>query len=154
LKLVRSPFRNVGRSSGRCFWWPHHSAFSYSKAAESSIALNSSSRTQDDCVIFSIDGSDHPFDGGIERSLASKDSQHGTCLSPQRTGCRSWSHVFDSRRSLGRPEEIGDQTPSVRCSIKAKEPCDRFAHAEVAFGMISRRHLLKDTFGLEMNLMP
>jgi LysR family nitrogen assimilation transcriptional regulator len=30
---------------------------------------------------------------------------------------------------------------------------DRFARAEARFGMISRRHLFKDTFGLEMYLM-
>ena len=39
------------------------------------MALHSSRRAQVHCVIISIDGSNHRFDGGIERSLVSKDSQ-------------------------------------------------------------------------------
>jgi hypothetical protein len=41
------------------------------------MALDSSRRAQDHCAIFGVDGSDHRFDGGIERSLASK---HGSCF--------------------------------------------------------------------------
>ena len=50
------------------------------------MALHSSRRAQDHCVIFSIDGSNHRFDGGIERSLVSKDSQYDSCLDHQRAG--------------------------------------------------------------------
>jgi hypothetical protein len=39
-------------------------------------------------LFFSIDGSNHRFDDGIERSLVSKDSQHESCLDP-RAGRRS-----------------------------------------------------------------
>jgi large subunit ribosomal protein L30 len=39
-------------------------------------------------------------------------------------------------------------------SVQAGESTDRFAHAEVALGMISKRHLFKGTFGFEMHLMP
>src|SRR3984893_10152743 len=49
------------------------------------------------CVIFGIDGSDHQSDGGTERSLASKDLQHGSCLDLQRTERRNSSLVFDLR---------------------------------------------------------
>jgi hypothetical protein len=68
---------------------PVASAFSYSNAADSSMALHSSRRAQAHCVIISIDGSNHRFDGGIERSLVSKDSQHDSWLDPQRAGRRS-----------------------------------------------------------------
>jgi hypothetical protein len=61
--------------------WDRRSAFSYPNAADSSTALHSSMRAQDHCVIISIDGSNHRFDGGIERSSVSKDSQHNSCLS-------------------------------------------------------------------------
>jgi len=49
------------------------------------------------CVIFGIDGSDHQSDGGTERSLASKDLQHGSCLDLRRTRRRNSSRLFDRR---------------------------------------------------------
>jgi len=42
---------------------------------------------------------------------------------------------------------------TVGCSVQAWESNDRFARAEVALGMISKRHLFKGTFGFEMHLM-
>ena len=53
-------FKKIGPSST--------TAFSYSRAAKTSIAHHSSRRTPDPCIIFSIDSSDHQSDDGTERS--------------------------------------------------------------------------------------
>jgi len=55
----------------------------------------------------------------------------------------------------GHPQQNGrrDQPRSVGRSVQAGESPARFARAEVALGMISKRPLLKDTFGFEMHLM-
>lgn len=51
----------------------------------------------------------------------------------------------------------GQRTPvsdPAGCLVKASEPSEAFAHAELGFGMMSKRDLLKDTFGFEMYAMP
>jgi hypothetical protein len=93
----RAPLQKSGRSIGALFWCFRYSTFSYSTVAKTSIALHSSRRTQDRCVIFGIDSSDHQPNSGTERSLVSKDFQHGSCLDPQRIGRRNSSRVFDRR---------------------------------------------------------
>jgi hypothetical protein len=45
------------------------------------------------------------------------------------------------------------QPPSVGRSVKARELPGTFACRGAGFGMISKRHLFKDTFGFEMSLM-
>ena len=45
------------------------------------------------------------------------------------------------------------QPRSVERSVQAGESPDRFPRAEVALGMISKRHPFKGTFGSEMHLM-
>ena len=45
------------------------------------------------------------------------------------------------------------QPPSVGRPLKARELPGRFARAGAGFGMISKRHPFKDTFGVEMHLM-
>ena len=74
LSKSRTAPRPEGGVGLRAFASP--SMFSYSKIAVSSIALHSSGQTGDQRVIFSIDG----------------------------IGRRSWSHVSDRRRDMGRPE--------------------------------------------------
>ena len=38
--------------------------------------------------------------------------------------------------------------------FKARQLFDGFAHAELGFGMVSKRDLFKSTFGFEMYLTP
>src|ERR1700745_4211874 len=71
--------------------------------------LHSSRRTQDHSAILIVDDSDRRFD--LERSLLSKDSQHGSCLGPRRTGRRSWPHVFDWRKDQVRPQDADISHP-------------------------------------------
>jgi hypothetical protein len=97
----------TGRSIRALFWWLRYSAFSYSRDAKASIALHSSMRTQDLCVIFGIDSSDHQSDVGPNGRWHPRNLQHGSCLDLQRTGHRNSSRVFDRRWDLGRPEDFG-----------------------------------------------
>jgi len=64
-----------------------------------------------------------------------------------------------TRRVFSIEDRIWDgQRTSVSATVggtlgTAGESSDRFARAEVALGMISKRHLFKGTFGFEMHLM-
>ena len=55
---------------------------------------------------------------------------------------------------VGNSQRTWYQPPAVGRSVKAREPPGRFACAGAGFGMISKRHLIKGTFGVEMHLMP
>jgi len=85
------------------------------------MALHSSRRAQNHCVIISIDRSNHRFDGGIERSLVSKDSQMTLCLDP--STCRTQELIACSRFKIwsGTARERRYQPPLVGCPLKARE---------------------------------
>jgi hypothetical protein len=55
--------------------------------------------------------------------------------------------VWNSQRTLVSASAVGR-------SVKAREPRGRFACAGAGFGMTSKGHLFKGTFGVEMHLMP
>ena len=54
--------------------------------------------------------------------------------------------VWNSQRTLVSASAVGR-------SVKARELPGRFARTGAGFGMMSKRHLFKDTFGFEMHLM-
>jgi hypothetical protein len=104
----------------------------YLGTAKTLIAHHSSRRPQDPCGIFSIDSSNHPSDGGTEKSLGPEDLQHGGCLDSPRVRRRNSSCVFDQRWIWGglRTSVSAAVGPTFRASWGVP---NRFAQVEMAF---------------------
>jgi hypothetical protein len=132
------------RSIGELFCFLRYSGFSYSRAAKTSTALHSTRRTQDLCVIFGIVVQIIRLTVGFAAWQLFGLSTYWT---QQLVAC------FRSKIGSGTARWRRYQPRSVGHSVQAWESTDRFARAEVALGIISKRHLFKGTFGFEMHLM-
>jgi hypothetical protein len=102
-------------------------------------------RLQKTLALFSVStGSDRQSHGVTERSLVSKDLQHGSCLDTQRIGrrnCCAFSiedRIWDGQRTSVLSQLVGR-------SVQVGESSGGLGRAKVAFGVISKRHLFKGT---------
>jgi hypothetical protein len=152
LKVVR-PVRNVGDQLARCASGSRTAACFFTLGSPNLRSrFTDLAKPETAAAIFSIDGSDHRFDRGSNGrwlpKICSMTLVWTLDVPDVGAGC-----MFSIEDGIWDGQRASASDTVGRMLVQSQGAPDGFAHAELGFGMTSKRHLFKSTFGLEMYLM-